>query len=132
MWTAERIAGLRQMIEVLGLTFDEAARRLGTTRNACIGAAHRNGIKRRKSTPFTTAGQPRRALVGLHREVKARAAPTVDPFPPKGHCVYPMGHPGEAGFRFCREAVGVAGEPYCTPHRGICLTVPIAPKEKGA
>ena len=118
-WTEQNIEALRRMVQIEGLTFEAIGRDLGTTKNACIAAARRNGIARTKATPFTTPFQLRREAVKVRRDVAIKAA-HYDPFPPKGHCVYPIGDPSSPDFRFCGNKAGVIGQPYCADHHRVC------------
>lgn len=46
-------------------------------------------------------------------------------FPDAGHCVFPMGHVGDKGFRFCAEKAE-ASKPYCAFHCSKCSKPPEA------
>jgi hypothetical protein len=81
------------------------AAEFGVTRNTVIGQANRRGWKARPS-PLTLSRQTREK--GIIARLDA-----LDVFPAAGGCVYPIGHPREAGFRFCAARVTEVGAPYC-------------------
>jgi hypothetical protein len=78
-----------------GMTTIQIAARLGTTKNAVIGAFNRAGACVSKCKP--------------------RAIVTPD-FPPLGGCVYPHGH--KPDYRFCGAPVEL-GHPYCAEHHRV-------------
>lgn len=94
-WTEERVSELRRLWSA-GLSASQIADRLGeVSRNAVIGKAHRLGLKGRPSpirrqTPTMTALQ-------------------------ENMCRWPIGTPGQPGFRFCGQPTA-AGRPYCGTH----------------
>lgn len=105
--TPQRIR-LRERIAELwsaGLTASQIAERVGSTRNVVLGLRWRMGLPERDNP----GGKPR--IEPLR--------PTLDPFPPRGRCVYPLGDPQAADFRFCGGRA-TAGDPYCAEHHGIC------------
>lgn len=133
----------------------EIGRRLGVSKNAVVGKAHRLQLPRRPSpiqrggadTPRTAA--PRRTRGPSLPPLPARscrqslpagqvwgrcggehrptpAAPAAVP-PKLGDtpCCLPLGEPGRPGFRFC-EARAVQGKPYCPEHDGVAYVHPRA------
>lgn len=126
-WTRDRIASLRRIIAVEGKTYDAAAIELGTTKNACIGKAHRlGGIERRPDAPLTDA---QRSRIAANRKRNAMPVEPKSSFPPPGRCVWPIGDPGDRGFHFCGDGVRILGEPYCEAHAKIAY-VPQSISEK--
>ena len=120
-WTEARIADLRRMICFEGLTFEAAGRELGISKNACIGKAHRLGLARDDDAPLSEA--QRIGYLSAH----TRASKTMDErldaisvFPSPGHCLFPIGNPGDKGFHFCGDRVPVFGAPYCHDHMRVC------------
>lgn len=105
-WTPEQIAELRKLWDA-GVGTAEIGRRIGMTKNAVIGKAHRLGCKPRPSR-----------LKRRHPSMRPRA---WKPKPPRlvaigdRICAWPIGHPGERGFRFCDEPAA-EGKPYCPEH----------------
>jgi GcrA cell cycle regulator len=119
----------------------EIGRRLGVSKNAIVGKAHRLDLPdrpspigrgstpkprptplRRSSLPSlpslisapttVTAASPRTP----DRRLSAATAPFVRPCGTRSApCCWPMGDPGKPGFRFC-EADSVPGRPYCHEH----------------
>ena len=108
-WTAERIERLIALWEE-GVTTAEIGRRIGVTKNAVIGKAHRLALKARpsplKSPPV------RRRVIGL----------------PPPACTWPQGHPGDKDFRFCGRRP-LPGKPYCAEHAQMAY---IRPKSHSA
>ena len=112
VWTQERVDQLGQLWRQ-GLSTAEIGRRLGLTKNAVVGKAHRLSLEPRPS-PLKTP--PRRRIVVTKHEA---SGPT---------CSWPIGHPGEKGFHFCSEKP-MAGKPYCTAHAALAY---IRPKERNS
>lgn len=97
VWPPARVEMLTQLFDE-GLTFSAIGERMGVTKNTIIGKALRIGLKRGDGEP-TTLPQRMDAL---------------DIFPGFGRCVYPLGHPREAGFHLCGAKVPNAAKPYCS------------------
>jgi GcrA cell cycle regulator len=115
VWTQERVEQLGALWSE-GLSTAEIGRRLGLTKNAVVGKAHRLCLPPRPSpVKFRPAPEP---------EVR----PTVVIDFPKGGtgCLWPHGHPGEKGFHFCGDRQ-LTGKPYCAEHAAIAY---VKPKEK--
>lgn len=108
VWPPERVAELTQYIEVDGLTYQEAGRRMGITKNAAIGKSLRLGLE------SLHAIGPRADPTTLPQRLDA-----IDIFPGFGRCVYPIGHPREAGFHLCGAKVPNAAKPYCSLHYAV-------------
>lgn len=143
-WTSETIVRLRGLWSE-GHSTAEIGRRLGVSKNAVVGKAHRLDLPARPSpirrdgpaaprpAPRRLAGPTLPPLPSAERPVLvprpdiARAArPTpvaVAPRPaaparPFGRvvaCCWPLGEPGTKQFRFCDEG-SVPGKPYCAEH----------------
>lgn len=109
IWTPELISQLGALWEQ-GLATAEIGRRLGISKNAVIGKAHRMALKAR---PSPLKSPPRRRVAGA---------------PPAPACSWPTGHPGEKGFRFC-GARPVPGKPYCAEHAALAY---VRPKAQGS
>ena len=112
VWTQERVDQLGQLWRQ-GLSTAEIGRRLGLTKNAVVGKAHRLSLEPRPS-PLKTP--PRRRIIVTKHEVSGPA------------CSWPIGHPGEKGFHFCSEKP-MAGKPYCAAHAALAY---IRPKERNS
>ena len=96
----------------------------GVTKNVVIGRAHRG----RWGSPERSAlSRKPPATVGT---LTARLA-ALDVFPPTGGCIFPIGHPRDADFRFCGDSVPAVGEPYCQTHRAKCW-IPDKSSQRGA
>ena len=146
-WTDETIARLRELWAE-GHSTAEIGRRMGVSKNAIVGKAHRlnltarpSPICRDRSGAPPRPAAPRRVigptLPPMTAEVSAppvtRPPPVqVRPEPPKPHavnpppvramrlqrCCWPLGEPGTRSFRFC-DAEATPGKPYCTAHAAI-------------
>ena len=145
-WTAKAIDQLRALWAE-GHSTAEIGRRMGITKNAIVGKAHRLDLPARPS-PIrkgeTVGAQPaaprrkplvREAPVPARRVAAVQAAPpppaptalaavapaaAVRPFPRASlrSCCWPIGEPGTREFRFC-AAEADPGRPYCAEHSAI-------------
>ena len=114
-WTEEAIARLRVLWDENHSTA-EIGRRMGTTKNSIIGKAHRLALPPRPSPIRGDSERPPRA--SAPRRVRGptlpvlRSTPANPPLPapapvqryagPSGRpCCWPLGDPGQPGFRFC-------------------------------
>ncbi|HEY5210070.1 MAG TPA: GcrA family cell cycle regulator [Stellaceae bacterium] len=106
IWTNELVDQLSALWQQ-GLSTAEIGRKLGISKNAVVGKAHRLMLTPR---PSPLKSPPIRHAAG-------KAGPT---------CSWPHGHPGQNGFRFCGKRV-VPGKPYCPEHAAMAY---IQPKER--
>lgn len=137
-WSDKSILQLRELWTE-GHSTAEIGRRLGMSKNAVVGKAHRLDLPPRPSPITRITGEPRshsrvqRASRNTLPPLPSHDAappprqlpyqppprPTAPPPPPKyGRtvpCSWPIGDPGTPGFRFC-DAVSDPGKPYCTEH----------------
>lgn len=112
VWTDERIELLKSLWGE-GLTTGEIGKRLGVSKNAVVGKAHRLGLKGRPSPIKRTrkAAKPEKA--------EKPAAPTPAIMELQGPtCRWPIGDPREPDFHFC-GAPALPGKPYCREHAAI-------------
>lgn len=116
IWNPERIAQLTELWNQ-GLSTAEIGRRIGVTKNAVVGKAHRLLLTPRPS-PLKRRPGPR-----VQKAVKPRVIALTGP-----SCSWPIGHPGDKGFRFC-DAQPVPGKPYCAEHAQMAY---IRPKNSSA
>ena len=127
-----------------GFSTAEIGRRLGMTKNAVIGKAHRLKLPPRSSpirgqtADTQRAPKPKRVseptLASLRVHVPSAPPPALaaaplpapcpamprspaSPYPGRDRlpCSWPLGQPGRAEFRYCDAAV-VPGKPYCGEH----------------
>ena len=137
-WTDAMIARLRALWAD-GHSTAEIGRRMGISKNAVVGKAHRLQLAGRQS-PVKRGGQPPApkrvakkqptvAPLAASREDGAFLAPAAiataplvataaAPAPRVGRgtpCCWPIGTPGRPDFRFCDQA-SLPGKPYCQPH----------------
>jgi GcrA cell cycle regulator len=144
-WNDDAIAKLRALWAE-GLSTAEIGRRMGVSKNAVVGKAHRLNLPSRPS-PIRRDGErtprrrlPRRvqgptlpaltaALSPMPVEpprpvVVERAAPALRAvcLPRPGArvtpCCWPIGEPGTRSFRFC-DVDAIAGKPYCDEHASL-------------
>jgi GcrA cell cycle regulator len=156
-WTAETIERLKALWAE-GHSTAEIGRRMGISKNAVVGKAHRLNLSARPSPirrETTAPATPRPAAVRAVRPMGAPArttlpvasAPTVAPvavsaaqpavvraFPrvsASRSCCWPIGEPGQSGFRFC-TAEALIGKPYCPEHAAVAYVKPRDRREDAA
>ncbi|MBV8588810.1 MAG: GcrA cell cycle regulator [Acetobacteraceae bacterium] len=143
-WTEEIITQLKGLWAE-GFSTAEIGRRLGISKNAVVGKAHRlslpsrpspirkggsEGGPRRKRSPRRVSGPTLPPLACTRTPVSectisqtVSRAPAPPPRPviaPRSYgrvinCCWPIGEPGTKSFRFC-DANSVPGKPYCPEH----------------
>ena len=138
-WNETVIAELRGLWSA-GLSTAEIGRRLGISKNAVVGKAHRldlsprpSPIRRQERDPSAPPPAPRAVGPTLaplpSRPAPAPQAATPAPKPslPRrltavatpvvrvSACCWPIGEPGKPSFHFC-DAVALQGKPYCADH----------------
>ncbi len=136
-WNEETIARIRALWAE-GHSTAEIGRRMGVSKNAVVGKAHRLKLPARASPIRRGTGEKRPArasvrrvtgptLPALHsvpRPAPAASKPAVPlrPVPmqprPAGRvsaCCWPLGEPGTREFRFCGDPT-VPAKPYCDEH----------------
>jgi len=99
-WPAYASDLLRHYWNVEGLSAGKCAAKLGISRNAAIGRAHRMGLDKRAS-PIIRRGRVLRM-----------------PMPRRG-CEYGLGDPKEPAFEFCGKP-RQRGSSYCAAHHKLC------------
>lgn len=131
-WTEARIAALGELWRQ-GLSTAEIGRRLGISKNAVVGKAHRLELSARPSpiklrpipapmprpaaSPAPQAQMPAPGRLPALTLAPRAAAPVrlVQTGGKASACQWPHGHPGQPGFHFCGEPAA-PGKPYCTAH----------------
>ena len=130
-WSEEAISQLRAFWTE-GHSTAEIGRRMGVTKNAVVGKAHRLKLCARPSpirhdgradarprTPRLSKVEPAATLAET-----AAAPPPVRPvlrsvptaaFGRVSPCCWPIGEPGTPSFRFC-DAATLPNKPYCETH----------------
>jgi GcrA cell cycle regulator len=93
-WTPEVVEKLKDLW-AQGLSITQIGIRLGITRNAVVGKAHRIGLSRRASVVARTA---------VHAAATSGFA-----------CKWPIGDPKSLDFHFCGGSA-LLGRPYCATH----------------
>jgi len=154
-WTDDTIARLRVLWDE-GHATAEIGRRMGISKNAVVGKAHRLRLPARPSPiRMPVAGSERQARLprpprpapslmpppppppppaagrgGPMRPVKAPPAPLPVRAGPSGQpCCWPLGDPGQPGFRFYGDGTA-PGRPYCPEHAGLAY-LPRAARDGG-
>ncbi|EKV31288.1 hypothetical protein C882_3661 [Caenispirillum salinarum AK4] len=112
VWTDERIELLKTLWGE-GLTTGEIGKRLGVSKNAVVGKAHRLGLKGRPSPIKRT----RKAAKPEKPEKPAEPTPAIMELQGPT-CRWPFGDPREPGFHFC-GAQAIPGKPYCSEHAAV-------------
>lgn len=113
VWTDERIEELKSLWSE-GLTTGEIGKRLGVSKNAVVGKAHRLGLKGRPSPIKRT--KPSRPAAPPPKEPEPKIRSLVDLS--ANTCRWPIGDPREPGFHFCGKPTA-DGKPYCSEHAAI-------------
>lgn len=158
-WTTEAIERLKALWAE-GHSTAEIGRRMGISKNAVVGKAHRLNLSARPSPirrdatprPAPVPRAPRPVPAPMQRLVQppvmrpaappapppqAVAPPVVRSFPvarPRvgsRSCCWPIGEPGTTGFRFC-GGEPMAGKPYCTEHAALAYVKPRDRREDAA
>lgn len=148
-WTPERIEELTQLWNA-GHSASVIGKRLGVSKNAVVGKAHRlklparpSPIRRQSKTaapvrkPAPALTKPLAAPVSVPapppapaaREVVARPPmirPRQQPVPRQQpsprQCQWPIGDPTKPDFHFCGEAA-VPSKPYCSDHCAVAYVI---------
>ena len=142
-WTSTRIAKLKKLWDK-GLSTSEIGTKLGFSKNAVVGKAHRLGLKsrqattkkiKRKVTPKLSKGAPAKST--SKSTASAKKAPTkksqskiisiLDLKP--GMCRWPMEDPRSEEFSFCGEPT-FGKKPYCLKHCSQAYTLVAKDKDK--
>ena len=121
-WTEERLATLKILWNE-GLSISQIGQRLGVTRNAVAGKAHRLGLPKRQS-PISVSSAPSRNRAKKNEEdgsdLPLRLALRKISWS-RSKCVWPSGDPKTTNFSFCGEPIE-PGKPYCYDHCVLAYT----------
>ena len=141
-WTEEAIAQLRALW-LEGHSTAEIGRRMGVTKNAIVGKAHRLKLSSRPSPIRRDRGLDHRSPRAAPRAARPRqAAPEPRPQPSRpvlrtvatvgrvSPCCWPIGEPGTRSFRFC-DADTLPNKSYCYDHAQLAY-VKIRDKRESA
>lgn len=135
-WNEGAIARLR-VLWAEGHSTAEIGRRMGVTKNAIVGKAHRLFLPPRPNPSVRrgdgavppcppprqrTRGSSRRPLPTVRTRTPGNVLPPAPALPPlllprrsDLPCCWPIGEPGLPGFRYCDQGAA-AGRPYCPEH----------------
>ena len=142
-WNDEKIGQLKRLWKD-GLTTSEIGKKLGISKNAVVGKAHRLSLEGRPS-PIRTVAMPVAAgksaassaqKKNFKEEVSKKISSLDKQVPLVGisdlgvaACRWPIGDHKEAGFHFCGKRA-IPGRPYCEEHAGVAF-VGIGSKARG-
>ncbi len=158
-WTTEAIERLKALWAE-GHSTAEIGRRMGISKNAVVGKAHRLNLSARPSPirrdatprPAPVPRAPRPVPAPMQRLVQppvirqapqpapppqvvappvVRSFPVARPRTGSRSCCWPIGEPGTTGFRFC-GGEPMAGKPYCTEHAALAYVKPRDRREDAA
>lgn len=136
-WNDDVISRLRALWDE-GHSTAEIGRRLGVTKNAVVGKAHRlalpprpSPIRRsevaghvpRREMARRTTGPTLPAMADAPRPVPTprpvlRTVPAQPTRAPASTCCWPIGDPGTPSFRFC-DGGALTNKPYCAEHAAL-------------
>lgn len=147
-WSPDQISELTRLWGE-GLTTSEIGKRLGISKNAVVGKAHRLHLSARPSPIKRTGPRPAvfrstTKLPGAPRAPRVRTTGTGVPHTPRpapqpmrwtgelsnNICKWPIGHPGDEDFHFCVDRA-LVGKPYCAEHCAQAF-VKVKPKSDAA
>lgn len=145
-WTPERIDELTQLWNS-GHSASAIGKRLGVSKNAVVGKAHRlnlparpSPIRReakpsqppRKRSPALAEPTPTPVAPAAVREEPARPPLIRRREQPAGRqCQWPIGDPAKSDFHFCGKPAS-AGKPYCSDHCSVAYVVKSRDKSSAA
>ena len=109
-WTDEKIKRLKKLWSE-GLTTGTIGKRLGITKNAVVGKAHRLGLKSRVS-PI----KHKPIAINVVKKLLPRIFTLADMS--SQTCRWPSGDPKGADFQCCGSLVS-EGKPYCPDHCNV-------------
>ena len=113
-WTPEQVE-LLSKLWTEGLTTSEIGLRLGVSKNAVVGKAHRLSLVARPSP--------------IKRNENSKPPQPKQPtLPPGKACCWPIGDPKKDGFHFCGK-LAIPSKPYCLEHAAIAYINPKAKNE---
>ncbi len=112
-WTDEMVAELTKLWEE-GLTTGEIGKRLGISKNAVVGKAHRLNLQSRPS-PI------KQSVVKKKKEETKKRIGLLDLT--HNMCRWPVGDPKDKDFHFCGKQIG-AGGTYCKEHAAQAFVSP--------
>jgi len=133
-WTDENVTELTRLWDA-GYSASQIGKRIGLSKNAVIGKAHRLGLKPRPSPiKRSLIARPPAPPPRVELEPAAPEPPPM-PMPPTPQeardgpsCVWPIGEPGDESFHFCGQPA-LPNKPYCSQH---CAKAYISRKSEAA
>jgi len=116
-WTDEKVATLKQLWTE-GLTTGEIGKRLGVSKNAVVGKAHRLELE---SRPSPIKRKEATKVVEKVKEVESGKMSITDLT--LTTCRWPIGDPKDDDFHFCGKKIPV-GRTYCPEHAHVAYVKP--------
>ena len=117
-WTEHKVQELTRLWEA-GHSAAAIGRIIGMSKNAVIGKAHRIHLTGRPSPIRYREGEdapePFAVVPAPPEPVTPQIMVPIKRHRGKTECLWPIGDPGDDGFRFCGEAAE-EGKPYCAEH----------------
>lgn len=105
-WTEEKVAELARLWDE-GLTTGEIGKKLGVSKNAVVGKAHRLGLEGRPS-PIKRVEEAEKSIKKAKKKIGITDLTSKT-------CRWPIGDPRDDDFHFCdKEAIPT--KPYCLEH----------------
>jgi len=108
-WTSEKEQVLIAAWKDPELSIVAFAKKIGLTKSAVLGKAHRLKLPTRASIK---AGAPKKLR---EPPTKKTTPPNPRLVPSRSTCAWPTGDPTSPNFRYCGEPIQI-GSPYCTEH----------------
>lgn len=113
-WTPENVEKLKELWAV-GLSITQIGHRLGITRNAVVGKAHRIGLSRRAAVMAKRAAPAASGAAAPAASAAMAPAGRIEAVTGNLPCKWPIGDPKSPDFHFC-GAAALLNRPYCGAH----------------
>ena len=122
VWDEKQLEKLKKLWDE-GLPITKIGLKLGVSRNAIAGKAHRLGLPKRNS-PISKSGDPRKNQVVSNLETSKELPLKIllrEVEWSRNRCCWPIGDPKLPGFSFCGTSI-MPGRPYCEEHSNLAYT----------
>ena len=122
VWDEKQLDKLKKLWDE-GLPITKIGLKLGVSRNAIAGKAHRLGLPKRNS-PISKSGDPRKnkpdSYIEASKELPLKISLREVEWS-RNRCCWPIGDPKLPGFAFCGTSI-MPGRPYCEEHSNLAYT----------